>query len=70
MLWRKCKKLCKFIHTLWVPNGSIKLKRADNDIVYTITQNNDLKELFPGNEPLLESKWNDQSLVLLYLLYH
>ena len=57
-LWRKCRKLwsSKFIHTFWVSNGSIKLKIADNDRVYTITYNNDLEELFPGNELLLKSK--------------
>ena len=58
MLWRKYKKLWsnKFIHTFWVSSESIKLKRADNDRVYTITHNNDLEELFPGNELLLESE--------------
>ena len=58
MLWRKCKKLwsSKFIHTFWVSNGSIQLKIADNDRVYTINHNNDLEELFSGNELLLESK--------------
>ena len=64
MLWQKCKKFwsSKFIHTFWVSSGSIKLKIADNDRVYTITHNNDLEELFPGNEHLLESKWNEQLL--------
>ena len=57
-LWRKCRKLwsSKFIHTFWVSNGSIKLKIADNDRVYTITYNKELEELFPGNELLLKSK--------------
>ena len=57
-LWRKYRKLWsnKFIHTFSVPNGSIKLKIADNDRVYTITYNNDLEELFPDNELLLKSK--------------
>ena len=41
-------------------NGSTKLKIDDNDRVYTITHYNDLEELFPGNELLLESEWNDQ----------
>ena len=64
VLWQKCKKLWsrKFIHTFWVSNGSIKLKIADNDRVYTITHNNDLEELFPGNKLLLESKLNQLKL--------
>ena len=52
MLWRKCKKLCvnKFIHSLWVSNGSIRLKLSDNERSYMITHIRDLEELFPGNE--------------------
>ena len=52
MLWRKYKTLwsSKFIHAFWVSNGCIKLKITDNDRVHTITHNNDLEELFPGNE--------------------
>ena len=64
ILWRKCKKLLssKFIHTFWVSNGFIKFWIADNDRVYTITHNNDLEELFPGNRLLLESKLNELKL--------
>ena len=52
MLWRKCKKLCvnKFIHSLWVSNGSIRLKLSDNERSYMIIHIRDLEELFPGNE--------------------
>ena len=50
----------KIILAFWVSNGSIKLKLAENAIVYAITHNNDLEELFPGNELLLESESNDQ----------
>ena len=45
-----------FMHTFWVSNGSMKLKIADNNRLYTITYINDLEELFPGNELLLESE--------------
>ena len=57
MLWQKCKKLwsSRFIHVFCVSNRSIKLKIVDNDRVYTLTHNNNLEELFPGNEFLLES---------------
>ena len=62
ILWRKCKKFwsSKFIHALWVSNGSIKFKIVDNNRVYTITHNNNLEELFPGNELLLDLEYNDQ----------
>ena len=58
------KSFCqvKFIHTFWVSNGFIKFWIADNDRVYTITHNNDLEELFPGNKLLLESKLNELKL--------
>ena len=44
----------KLIHVTWVPNGSIKLKITDNDRIHTITHNNDLEDLFPGNELFLD----------------
>ena len=63
MLYRKCKKLrsSKFIHAFWVSNGSIKIRIADNDRVYTVTHNNNLEELFFANELLLDfCRRNDQ----------
>ena len=62
MLRRKCKKLwsSKFVHTFWVSNGSIKLKIADNDRVYTITHNNDLEELFCGTN----FYWNQSEMII------
>ena len=56
MLYRKCKKLrsSKFKHAFCVSNGSIKIRIADNDRVYTVTHNNNLEELFFGNELLLD----------------
>ena len=54
MLRQKCKNSSNFIHAFWVSNRSINLKISDNDRVYTVTHNNDLEELFPGNEVLLD----------------
>ena len=60
VLWGKCKNFwwSKLIYAFWVYNGSIKVNIADNDRVYPITHNNDLKELFPGNDILLDLEWN------------
>ena len=44
----------KFVHAFWVSNGSIKLKMADNDRVHIIIHSNDVEELFPGDELLLD----------------
>ena len=59
MVFASTKKFCgknvenlsKFTHAFWVFYGYIKLNIADNDRVYTTTQNNNL-ELFLGSESL------------------
>ena len=56
MLWGKCRKLSlsKYIHSIWVKNGTIKLKTVENGRAYGVTHRNDLEELFPGNEVLAD----------------
>ena len=66
---RKCQKVwsSKFIHPFWVSNKSIKLKTADNRRVHVITQKNELGELFPGNELLIDAI--DLKILYFLLLY-
>ena len=53
-LWRKCKSLRmnKLIRSFWVPNGSLRLKTAENGRTNVITYLSDLEELFPVYELL------------------
>ena len=56
-LWSKCKRLWtnKYIHTIWVSNGSVKIKVREIFKPNTVSHITDLENIFPDNE-LLEDE--------------
>ena len=46
--------LNKYIHSFWVANGTIKFKSVENGRTHGVTYQNDLVELFPDNEILVD----------------
>ena len=58
ILWLKCKKLLsnKFIDSLGVSNGCIRLRVENKDRPCVITHISDLEVLFPGNDILRDEE--------------